>query len=213
MAIRVVRACTARRAPFTAPTWASSRPKWVSSVTMPLGFMPPCYLLATGRNDTRRRTKEPPVGAALSLPFGLVIRHRWCRRGRLLFRDVRDERFGRQQHGGDARRVLQRRTGHLGRVDDPGLHHVGVLALIGVEALALRQALDLLHHDRAFPAGVVDDLTQRLLERAAHQLDTGGLVAGEVAEVFERLDRMHEHGATAWHDAFLDRGPGGGNRS
>src|SRR6202022_843551 len=154
---------TARIAPFMAPTYASSRPKSVSRVTIPFGFMPPCYLLACAQKKRAARVG----GLSVAWPCGLVIRHRRRRRRLLLLGDVRDERLGGQQHRGDARRVLQRRTGDFRRVHDAGLQHVGVLALGSVEALALRQFPDLCHHDRAFVAGVVDDLAQRLLERAA----------------------------------------------
>src|SRR2546421_4882254 len=180
MSTTVALANTERMAPFMAPTYASSSPKSVSSVTMPLGFMPPCYRLATARAQRKRAAL---AGGSFFSLYGLVIRHR--RRGRrlLLLGNVGDERLGRQQHGGNTGRVLQRRTGDLGRVDDPGLDHVGVLALVGIEALTLREVPDPLYHDGAFPAGVVDDLAQRLLERAADQRDAGRLIALELEVV------------------------------
>src|SRR6266849_78785 len=195
-------------APFIAPTYASSSPKSVSSVTMPLGFMPPCYRLAPGRTGAAENKGAARRGGSFFSLYGLVIRHRRRGCGLLLLRNVGDERLGGQQHRGDTGRVLQRGTGDLGRVDDSGLDHVRVVALVGVEALALRQVPDLLYHDRAFPAGVVDDLAQRLLERAADQRDASRLIALEL-EVVERLLGVHQDGATAGHDALLDRGTGG----
>src|SRR5438552_5476786 len=174
---------------------------------LPLRFMPPCYPLAPAANRGPKE-KSRPFGRLLLQPRGLVIRHRRRGRGRLLLRDVRDERLGRQQHGGDAGRILQRRAGDLGRVDDAGLDHVGVLTLVGVEALALRQAPDLLHHDGAFPADVVDDLTQRLLERAADQRDASRLIARKF-ETVQRALRVHQDGAATRHDALLDCSAGG----
>ena len=58
----------------------------------------------------------------------------------------------------------------------PRLDHVFVLAGGDVEAHALGAGLDLVHHDRAFQAGVVGDLAERFLERAGHDADAGQLV-------------------------------------
>src|SRR5947199_9924329 len=59
------------------------------------------------------------------------------RRGLLLLRDLGDQRLGRQQQARHARRVLQRRAGHLGRVDDAGLAPVDVLLRADVQAVTL----------------------------------------------------------------------------
>ena len=85
---------------------------------------------------------------------------------------------------GDRRRVLQRRTGDLGRVDDAGLDQVGQLAGRRVEADRALGGLDLTHDDRAFEAGVVGDVAAGSDERLPHGAGTGRLVA------FERLDDL-----------------------
>ena len=95
---------------------------------------------------------------------------------------VGDERLGGEEQAGDRRRVLQRRTGHLGRVDDAGLEQVDELAGGGVEADGAGLALDLLHDDRTLETGVVGDEPSRRLERPVDRTGTGGLVA------LERLD-------------------------
>ena len=59
----------------------------------------------------------------------------------------------------------------LGRVDDAGLDQVLVLLGGGVEAERALAVLDLLDHDRAVDARVVGDLAQRLLDRAADDVD------------------------------------------
>src|SRR6202165_538401 len=175
---------------------------------MPLGFMPAMLAASPAGNRLATNKRAALSGGSFFSLCGLVIRHRRRGRGRLLFRDVRNKRLGRQQHGGDAGRILQRRAGDLGRVHDAGLDHVSVFALVGVEALALWQVPHLLHHDGSFPAGVVDDLTKRLLERAADQRNAGCLVARKL-EAVERALRVHQHGAATGHDALLDGGPGG----
>src|SRR5665213_247682 len=134
--------------------------------------------------------------------FGLVIGHR--RRGRTLpLRDVRDQRLGGEQQCRDRGRVLQRRAGHLGGVDDASGNHVDVFAGGRVVSLAFGQALHLLDHDRAFLAGVEGDLTEWLLERAAKDVDTGLDVALGLHGV-ERGDGVDQHDAAAGHDALLD---------
>ena len=79
---------------------------------------------------------------------------------------------------GDGRRVLQRRAGDLGRVDDAGLEQVLELAGGGVEADRAGLALDLLHHDGTLEAGVVGDAAEPgPRAHAGHDAGTGGLVA------------------------------------
>src|SRR6478736_5191624 len=81
--------------------------------------------------------------------------------GRLLHRQVRDERFGRQDHRGDGGGVLERRAGDLGGIDDAGLEQVAVLAPECVVAEAGLEALDVGDDDLAGLAGVVGDLAGR----------------------------------------------------
>ena len=56
-----------------------------------------------------------------------------------LLRLVGDDGLGGEEQRGDRRGVLQRRAGHLGRVDDAGGDQVDVLAGRGVEAPARRR--------------------------------------------------------------------------
>ena len=57
----------------------------------------------------------------------------WHRRpGLLLLRQVRHHDRSRQQQTGHGGRVLKRRARHLGRVDNAGGDHVGILLLLGV---------------------------------------------------------------------------------
>src|SRR4029079_2809648 len=83
-----------------------------------------------------------------------------------------------------------------------------VLALEGVEALALLERPDLGHHDLAGLAGVVGDLPGGRLERLADDVDTDLLLALEL-ELVECRDRLEERRATAGDEALLDRRAGG----
>src|ERR1700754_756115 len=62
---------------------------------------------------------------------------------------VDDDDRGGEEQGRDRSRVLQRRAGDLGRVDDPGLDQVLVLTGGGVEALTRVEPAALLGHDPA----------------------------------------------------------------
>ena len=97
--------------------------------------------------------------------------------GGLLLRLLGDHRLGGDEEAGDRRRVLQREAHDLGRVDDAGLHHVDILAVLGVEAVVgvvlVEQLAD---DDRAVDAGVLGDLADRRLQRAADDVDADLLV-------------------------------------
>ena len=94
----------------------------------------------------------------------------------VLLRHLGHDRLGGEDVLGDRRRVLQRRAGDHGRVDDARRDEVDVLAGRGVEAVALLGLADVVDDDRALEAGVLGDLTERLLERAEHDLGARLLV-------------------------------------
>src|SRR5690606_28958163 len=127
--------------------------------------------------------------------------------GRGLLGDVGDDRLGGEEQRGDRRRVLERRAGDLGGVDDAGLLEVLVIAGGGVEALTAGHASHLLDHDATFEAGVLGDLAQRRLEGPGDDARTGGLVAEQ--RLGPRVDRRagpQERDAPTRDDALLDGG-------
>src|SRR3989454_10591629 len=173
-------------------------------------------LTATGRWRGARRPPQPnrrcQTGLAcptLTSPLVHVpVRHGRSRRG-LLLGDVGDQRFGGQQQRGDRRRVLQRHPLDLGRIDDAGLQHVHVLHAVGVEAArGDRLRLHLLYDHAALEAGVLDDLTDRLLERPLDNHGAHLLVALELLEIVDGLRAAQQGHAAARNDAFLHRGAG-----
>src|SRR5690606_37758925 len=107
----------------------------------------------------------PALAPALALgsvhPAHAAAGHRRRLLGLLL---LDDHGLRREQEAGDGRRVLERRTRDLGRVDHAGLDQVLVRVGLGVVAevhvLVLANALD---HDRALGARILRDLTDRLL--------------------------------------------------
>src|SRR4051795_9982897 len=92
-----------------------------------------------------RVDRSPPLRS------GLEVLHASTRHAAapILLGLVGDDGLGGEEQRRDGRRVLQRRAGHLGRVDDALGDQVDVLAGRGVEAVAVLQGADLLRHDAA----------------------------------------------------------------
>src|SRR5580658_4492576 len=129
----------------------------------------------------------------------------------LLLRNFDYEGFGGEQETGNRGRVLQRRAGHLGGIDDAGLDQVFEVARSGVVAVVLVLGFKNLGYDNcAFFAGIGDDLTERLFERAAHDLGADLLIAFQSRDqLVDRGDGADKSYAASGNDAFLDCRTGG----
>ena len=117
--------------------------------------------------------------------------------------------LGGQDHRRDRRRVLDRRPGHLGRIDDARVEHVHVLAGHDVVADARILLLGLrtphvLDDDVAVESGVLGQSAEGLVQRAPDDVDAGVGVAFQLDAV-ERLLGVEQRHAAAGHDAFLKR--------
>ena len=80
-----------------------------------------------------------------------------------------------------------------------------VLGLLRRPSRGRLQLADRVDDDRALPAGVERDLAERLLERAAQDVDAGRLVA-ERLDLVEGGDRVDRTDAATGDDALLDGG-------
>src|SRR5262245_51296093 len=89
------------------------------------------------------------------------------------------ERLRGEEHAGDGRRVGQCRARDLDRVEDALAHQVAILAGGCVEAVADARFADLGDDDVALVTTVLGDPAQRLVDRPAHDPDTGRLVTGQ----------------------------------
>src|SRR5579863_5993249 len=127
----------------------------------------------------------------------------------ILLRNLGDDRLGREDVLGDRRSVLQRRAGDHGRVDDALGDEVHDLTAGSVEAVVLLRLADVVDDDRALEAGVLRDLTERLLQRAEDDLRAGLLVGVADGLDVEGLLGDQQSGATARDDALLEGGAGG----
>src|SRR6185437_4701276 len=117
--------------------------------------------------------------------------------------------FSGEQETGDRSCVLQCRSGHLGRVDDAGLHQILVDACFGVVSEVKVLGREYLGgHHRTLFAGIGGDLAQRLFEGSAHDLCTCFFVAHQRLDegVYRRNSTNQSHTATR-DDAFLDCRP------
>src|SRR6266700_1537903 len=149
-----------------------------------------------------RRTLE--VHAAHAAARG----HAAAGRG-VLLRQLGDHGFGGDQECRNRCRILDRRTNHLGRVDDALGDQVAVLAGLRVEAVGILVLLeDLADDDGAVLARVDRDLAGRRRQRLAHDLDAGLLVVVLGADALELRGGTQQGDAAARHDAFLDRRAG-----
>src|SRR5579884_680207 len=125
---------------------------------------------------------------------------------------VHDQRLGGPPHRGDRRGVGQRGAGDLDRVDDAGRNQVHVLAGGRVQALGVVEVGDLVGDDVALVPGVLGDPAQRLAQGLADHGHAGRLVAAQAETVGQHRGGVHQRGATAGHDALLERGAGGRDR-
>ena len=78
----------------------------------------------------------------------------------------------------------------------------------GVVAVGALARLDGVQDDRGIFAGVLDDLTQRLFDRARQDADADRLVFVRAFELLERLQRADQRNAAARDHAFFDGGTG-----
>src|SRR6188768_4521600 len=126
----------------------------------------------------------------------------------VVLRRFRDHDFRREQQARDRRRVLQRETRDLGRVEDALFQHVAVLARAGVVAVGALARLDGVQDNRGIFTGVFDDLTQRLFDRARQDADADRLVFVRTFELVEGLLRADQRNAAARDHAFFNGGTG-----
>ena len=88
-----------------------------------------------------------------------------------------DHRLRGDEEAGHGSGSLQGLSHHFRGVDDALRDHVHVLAVLGVEAVAVLVLLkDLADHDRAVLAGIGGDLAGWSLDGFAHDLHAGLLV-------------------------------------
>ena len=101
--------------------------------------------------------------------------HAWCtahRHSGLLFGLVNDEALSGEEHASDTGSILQSHTGYLGRIDDTSLTQVLVFVETGIVTEVALALANLLYDDGTLFASIADNLTQRLLNSAADDVDT-----------------------------------------
>src|SRR5947209_1833180 len=133
-----------------------------------------------------------------------AVGHAAARRCRVLLRLVSDHSLSGEEQGRDRRRVLQRRPGDLGRVDDAGLDQVLVLAGGRVETVPSGQATNLLGHHATLETGVDSDLLQRSLKGNPDNVGTGRLVADQLQLLERQCTRLNQRDAATGDDALFD---------
>src|SRR5207302_1520913 len=126
----------------------------------------------------------------------------------LFLRNFRDESFRCEHQGRDGGGILKGRTGHLGRIENTGGDHVGVVFGFGIESeVRLLRFANLADNDRAFVAGVGNDQPDGLFEGTLHYSYADLLVAFEF-QLFQSRNRSQECDAAARNDTFFHSSTG-----
>src|SRR5258706_4606954 len=159
--------------------------------------------------------QSPAFGVSSSSCEELVI-HAAARRhcgGLLRLLDVRDQRFGGQDHGGNAGCVLQRSTSYLGRVNDARFDHVDkltgndIIANLFVLAVSLRAAYGL-DDDSAILSCVRGNLAHWGLEGTAQNTNACVLVIVIQLQVIQGAERVEQSHTTAGNNPFFNGSTG-----
>src|SRR5579862_7517204 len=151
--------------------------------------------------------------AALVHPITVSVAAGRSRRN-VAFRNLDHHCLGGEEETGNRGCVLKCRPGHLGWVDNAGLHQILVHTSFGVVAKVLFFRCEYLaHHNCAFFTGIAYDLAQRLFEGPANDLRAGFFVTRQCLDhaVYRRNGANQGH-AAAGYDAFLDCRTGGMQR-
>src|ERR1700730_13396746 len=149
------------------------------------------------------RVRDDCVGSEIHEAYAAARGHAAAAAGVLL------RQFGHHGFGGDQKSrnrgcVLDRRTNHLGRVDDALLDEVAIFAGLRVKAPIVGLVLeDLADDDGAVLACVDRDLARRPGQCLAHDLDAGLLVVVLGAQALELLGGAQQGDAAARDDAFF----------
>src|SRR5881396_2948618 len=195
------------------------------------------FSLVTGTPNNARSTTaiETHIMTFVSIGTSILLRNRQTKLGRIpafrsrndrkrlvhgsatarhrssfsFVRNLGDQGFRRQHQGRDGGRVLKRRTGHLGRIENTGRDHVGVLFGFGIESeVWLFRIANFAHNHRTFVSGVGSDQPKWLFESALHNVHADLLVVFEL-QLIQSWNRSQKSDATAGNDSFFHSSPGG----
>ena len=120
--------------------------------------------------------------------------------GRSLFlRLIYDEALRCEEHACDRSGVLQSHTLYLGRVDDTSLTQVLELILTGIVTEVTLALTYLVNNHGALAASIGNNLTQRLLNGTANDIDTCLLISVVALQAFQ-LFLSADIGSTATDD-------------
>ena len=109
----------------------------------------------------------------------------------MLFRMINDDALRGEEHSCHRSGILQCHAGYLRRVNHTSLIQVLVLVRTGVVTEVCLAGTNLIHHYCTFFSGVGNNLTKRLLNRTAYDLDTRLLVLVDALEFVQRSLSTH----------------------
>lgn len=112
---------------------------------------------------------------------------------------VNDEALRGEEHACDRSGILQSHTLNLGRIDDTSLTQVLELILTGIVTEVTLALTYLIDNHSALAAGIGNNLTQRLLNGTANDIDTCLLISVVALQAFQ-LFLSTDIGSTATDD-------------
>src|SRR6185312_10500047 len=101
-------------------------------------------------------------------------------------------------------RIQQREPRNLGRVQYALFKQVAVLTGRRVVAISTLAGLHLVQDNRSVLAGILNDIPQRLFDRARQNADASRLILIGTLQLIKRLERSNERNTPARYHAFLD---------
>lgn len=128
----------------------------------------------------------------------------------LLFRNIRDDCLGCQEHPCDRNRILHGRSRHFLRIDDSGANHIGEDILAGIESVVhVLIPADLFDdHGSLFP-GIFGDLPYRIGKRPSDNMGSDRMVPVREVCFLQHERCLQKSDSSSRDDSFLDCGFGG----
>src|SRR6185437_1964111 len=122
--------------------------------------------------------------------------------GMLILRSLGHHDLCREHQARDRCRILQREPRNLGRVQYALFKQVAVLTGRRVVPISTLARFHLVQDNRRILARILNDIPQRLFDRARQNADASRLILIGTLQLLERLERSNERNTPARYHAF-----------
>src|SRR5213076_423336 len=114
-----------------------------------------------------------------------------------VLRSLGNHHLGREQQARDGCGILQRKPRDLRWIENALFEHVSELTGRRVVAVGALAGFDLVQDDRRILASILDDIAQRLLNRASEDTDANRLIFIGTLQLIERLESTDQRNSAA----------------